>query len=392
MSDKKSHYIPYGRQHITEIDVNAVTEVLRGDFITQGPTVQKFEQKLSDYCAVPHVVAVNSATTALHIAYHALGLTEGDELWTVPNTFVATSNAALYCGAAVNFVDINPNTFNMCVESLKKKLKNAKKIPKIVVPVLFSGLPCDMEQIHALSKEYGFKIVEDASHAIGGSYKDTKTGNCAYSDITVLSFHPVKIITTGEGGACTTQDPELAIKMQELRSHGITKDPTRMDGETEGGWYYQQTDLGYNYRITDIQCALGASQMNSLDKFINARRKKVAYYFDKLEEANLPLLMPTNDTNQSSWHLFIIRLDVSKTDKTRRQLYDHMIAQNIGVNVHYIPVHLQPYYKNLGFKAGDFPNAEEYYDACLTIPLYYDLKQEEQDYIVQSLKEFFDEK
>jgi UDP-4-amino-4,6-dideoxy-N-acetyl-beta-L-altrosamine transaminase len=392
MSDKKDYFLPYGRQHITDKDIVAVTDVLRGDFITQGPTVQKFEQKLSEYCDVPHVVAVNSATTALHIAYHSLGLSEGDELWTCPNTFVATSNAALYCGATVDFVDLEPKTFNICVKSLEKKLKSTKKLPKIVVPVLFSGLPCNMEAIHALSKEYGFKIVEDASHAIGGSYKNTKTGSCAYSDITVLSFHPVKIITTGEGGACTTQDPELAIKMQELRSHGITKNPARMIGETEGGWYYQQTDLGYNYRITDIQCALGASQMDSLDEFIKTRRTKVAYYFDEFKKADLPLLMPTNDADQSSWHLFVIRIDPTKTNKNRRQLYDHMIAQNIGVNVHYIPVHLQPYYKDLGFKASDFPNAEEYYDHCLTIPLYYDLTQDEQDYIIQCLKDFFDEK
>jgi len=310
----------------------------------------------------------------------------------LPKGLRATSNAALYCGASVDFVDLDPNTFNMCAKSLEKKLKTAKKLPKIVVPVLFSGLPCDMEQIHALSKEYDFKIVEDASHAIGGSYQGTKTGNCAYSDITVLSFHPVKIITTGEGGACTTRDPELAVKLQELRSHGITKDPARMDGESEGGWYYQQTDLGYNYRITDIQCALGASQMDSLDEFIKTRRAKVAYYFDQFEKADLPLLMPTGDKDQSSWHLFVIRIDTTKTNKTRRQLYDHMIDQNIGVNVHYIPVHLQPYYKDLGFKVGDFPNAEEYYDNCLTIPLYYDLKQSEQDYIIQSLKEFFSER
>ena len=387
-----NQFIPYGRQHITQTDIDAVVAVLQSDFLTQGSQVPAFEERVATYTGAKFGVAVNSATSALHIACLALGLGQGEKgkddwLWTTPITFTASANCGLYCGANIDFVDIDPLTLNMSINALAEKLQLAdaeNRLPKIVIPVHFTGEPCDMAASHALSQQYGFKVIEDASHAIGGKYHKQPIGNCEFSDITVFSFHPVKIITTAEGGLATTNDPALAEKMQLLRSHGITRDANLMTDEPDGGWYYQQIDLGFNYRMTELQGALGVSQMNYLDDFVT-RRHQLAKRYDELLK-DLPIMLPyRNPANYSGFHLYPIQL-TADSGKTRKQVFDSLRAQNIGVNVHYIPVHTQPYYAKLGFKQGDFPHAERYYAQAISLPLYYDLSEALQDQVVDALK------
>lgn len=386
-----NQFIPYGRQHITQTDIDAVVAVLQSDFLTQGSQVPAFEERVAAYTGAKFGVAVNSATSALHIACLALGLGQGEKgkddwLWTTPITFTASANCGLYCGANIDFVDIDPLTLNMSITALEEKLQLAdaeNRLPKIVIPVHFTGEPCDMAAIHALSQQYGFKVIEDASHAIGGKYHKQPIGNCEFSDITVFSFHPVKIITTAEGGLATTNDPVLAEKMQLLRSHGITRDANLMTHEPDGGWYYQQIDLGFNYRMTELQGALGVSQMNYLDDFVT-RRHQLAKRYDELL-TDLPIMLPyRNPANYSGFHLYPIQL-TADSGKTRKQVFDSLRAQNIGVNVHYIPVHAQPYYAKLGFKQGDFPHAERYYAQAISLPLYYDLSQASQAQVVNAI-------
>jgi len=381
--------IPYGKQDINQQDIDAVVNVLQSDFLTQGPQVPLFEQIVIEYCGAKYGVAVNSATSALHIACLALGLGKGDHLWTSPNTFVASANCGLYCGAQIDFVDIDPETYNLCPDFLEEKLKKAKqlnKLPKIVIPVHFAGQSCDMEKIHQLSLEYGFKIIEDASHAIGGKYLNTKVGSCQYSDITVFSFHPVKIITTAEGGLATTNNAELAEKVRLLRSHGITRDAQLMTGQPEGNWYYQQIDLGFNYRMTDLQAALGISQMKRLDEFVEKRHQLQQRYHKLLQD--LPIKLPyQSEKSYSALHLYPILLELENIGKTRSQIFDELRQNGLGVNVHYIPVHTQPYYKNMGFKKGDFPQAEKYYGCEISIPLYPGLNFDEQNHIIRLLKQ-----
>jgi len=380
-------FIPYGRQAIDDDDIRAVTEVLRSDFLTQGPAVPAFETAVRAHCGATHALAMNSATSALHVACLVLGVGQGDLVWTSPITFVASANCARYCGADIDFVDIDPVTFNMSVAALDEKLRRAKasgRLPKVVVPVHMCGQSCDMAAIRALSAQYGFKVIEDASHAIGGRYQDKPVGDCRYSDITIFSFHPVKIITTGEGGMAVTNDAALAARMGLLRSHGITRDPGRMTGPSEGGWYYQQIDLGFNYRMTDLQAALGASQIRHLADWVARRHALVARYREKL--AGLPLILPTETPDAySAWHLYVIRLDkAAPIDRAR--LFAALRQDGIGVNVHYIPVHRQPYYTRLGFRPGDFPAAEAYYARALSIPMYAAMRETEQDMVVERLK------
>ena len=380
--------IPYGKQDIDRSDVEAVVDVLQSDFLTQGPKVQVFEEAVSKYCGSQHGVAVNSATSALHIACLALGLGKGDYLWTSPNSFVASANCALYCGAQVDFVDIDPRTYNMSVSSLEKKLAQAQKtntLPKIVVPVHFAGQPCDMKQIRRLSAIYGFKVLEDASHAIGGEYAGTSIGNCQYSDITVFSFHPVKIITTAEGGMAITNSDKLAAKMASLRSHGITRNPDLMKNHFEGDWYYEQISLGFNYRMTDMQAALGINQMHKLDEFIQ-RRHKLRQAYDSFL-SNLPVIRPHQEKDSySAFHLYPIQLELDKIGKSRRQIFDELRENDIGVNVHYIPIHMQPYYQKLGFRYGDFPNAELYYSRAVSIPLFHSMTSQQQHEVCAGLE------
>ncbi|MCI5039557.1 MAG: UDP-4-amino-4,6-dideoxy-N-acetyl-beta-L-altrosamine transaminase [Donghicola eburneus] len=378
--------IPYGRQDISQADIDAVVDVLKSDFLTQGPAVPAFEQAIADYVGAKFGVAVNSATSALHIAVKALGLGEGDLMWTSPITFVASANCGRYCGADVDFVDIDADTFNMCPDALAAKLEAAEaagRLPKVIVPVHMCGQSTRAEEIAALARKYGIKIVEDASHAIGASYGEDKVGACAHSDITVFSFHPVKIITTAEGGLATTNDPVLAERMGLLRSHGVTRDPALMTHETDGPWYYQQVDLGWNYRMTEMQAALGLSQMARLDQFID-RRNALADRYDSLL-ADLPLTTPGRiEGARSAWHLYVIRLD----DAARhRAVFEYLRANGIGVNLHYIPVHTQPYYRDLGHKVGDFPASEEYYSRAISIPLYAGMSDVEQDEVVRVLSE-----
>lgn len=376
--------IPYGRQSIDQADVDAVVEVLKSDFLTQGPAVPRFEKTVSDYCGAGHAVAVNSATSAIHIACLALGLGPGDILWTSPITFVASANCALYCGAEVDFVDIDPRTGNMSVEALARKLITAERsgrLPKVVVPVHFAGQSCDMVAIAKLAQKYGFKVIEDASHAIGGKYLGQPVGSCRYSDIAVFSFHPVKIITTGEGGMALTNDSSLAEKMILLRSHGITRDADRMVQEPDGPWYYQQIALGFNFRLSDLQAALGDSQFQRLFLFHSRRQELAARYDDLL--ALLPLIRPQQHADtHSAWHLYVIRLSAA----TRLAVYKRLKARGIHAQVHYIPVHTQPWYRNFGFKAGDFPAAEDFYASVLSLPIYYGLSNADQDHVVNALK------
>lgn len=381
-------FIPYGRQDISETDIQAVINVLKSDFLTQGPAVPAFETAVSEYCGVRHAFAVNSATSALHIACLALGVGPGDLVWTSPITFVASANCALYCGAKVDFVDIDPRTYNLSVAALEEKLQAAErdgKLPKVVIPVHLCGQSCEMAAIHALSEKYGFKIIEDASHAIGGKYRNQPIGNCRYSDITVFSFHPVKIITTAEGGMALTNDAELADKLALLRSHGITRDPAQMTHQADGPWYYQQIALGYNYRMTDIQAALGLSQLSRLDEFV-ANRQRLAARYDSLLSA-LPVEIPwQHPDNYSALHLYPIRIPEGVSSYSRLSVFEGLRAAGIGVNVHYIPVHLQPYYRQLGFQPGDFPEAERYYRAAISLPLYATLIEANQDRVVAALR------
>lgn len=374
--------IPYGRQNIDENDIQAVVDVLRSDYLTQGPVVGRFEEALARQCQAGYAVAVNSATSALHIACLALGLGPGDWLWTSPITFVASANCGLYCGAQVDFVDIDPYSFNLCPQTLERKLVSAEKagrLPKIIVPVHLCGHPCDMATLGALSQRFGFKIIEDASHAIGAIYQGEPVGSCRYSDITVFSFHPVKIITTGEGGAALTNQAELADRMTRLRSHGITRDPSKMEGAFEGPWYYQQTELGFNYRMTDLQAALGLTQLGRLNTFIT-RRRFLAHSYSRLLK-DIPLTLPLDDPG-SSWHIYCVQIH---GEDSRRDIVEHMQKCGIGVNVHYIPVYLQPYYRRLGFSPGYCPFAEKYYQRALTLPLYPGLNEIQQKEVARQL-------
>ena len=379
--------IPYGRQDITQADIDAVVEVLQSDFLTQGPKVPLFEQSVATKVGAKHALAVNSATSALHIACMALGLGKGDLLWTTPVTFVASANCALYCGAQIDFVDIDPRTYNLCPKALEAKLIYAEregKLPKVLVAVHLCGQPCNMQAIHALSQRYGFKIIEDASHAIGGKYQGEYIGNGRYSDITVFSFHPVKIITTAEGGMTLTNDDQLAEKMNLHRSHGVTRDQNLMTHEPDGPWYYQQVELGYNYRMTELQAALGISQMERLDAFV-ARRHELASRYDELLK-DLPVITPwQHPDSYSGLHLYVIRLQLNKIKNNHREVFEGLREQGIGVNLHYIPVHTQPYFQNMGFKKGDFPEAEHYYSEAISLPMYQGLTDNQQDEIIRAL-------
>lgn len=385
--------IPYGRQEVTQEDVDLVTSVLRSDFLTQGPMVPRFEQAIATYCGSRYGVAVNSATSALHVACLALGLGPGDWLWTSPITFIASANCARYCGADVDFVDIDPNTYNMSVGALAEKLKVAEaagRLPKVVVPVHLAGQSCDMRAIHELSLKYGFKIVEDASHAVGGQYEGQPVGNCAYSNITVFSFHPVKIITTAEGGMAMTNDPGLAERLSLFRSHGMTRDPALMTQESDGPWYYQQIELGYNYRLTELQAALGMSQFDRLDDYVERRQAIAAKYNALLSD--LPLTLPHQlQAAYSAWHLYVVRLKLDHMRASHREVFDGMRSRGIGVNLHYIPVHTQPYYRNLGTVAGyrddSFPESLRYYAEAISIPMFATLSNEDVAYVAESLRD-----
>ena len=378
--------IPYGKQDITQDDIDAVVNVLKSDFLTQGPCVPRFEKEISRCCGAKYAVAVNSATSALHLACLSLGLGNGDWLWTSPITFVASANCGLYCGAKVDFVDINPATYNLCPKALKKKLIKAKelgKLPKVVVVVHLCGQSCDMKAIHVLSKEYGFKIIEDASHAIGGKYLNEPIGNCKYSDITVFSFHPVKIITTGEGGMALTNNNKLAEHMSLLRSHGVTRDPSQMTKQADGDWYYQQIELGYNYRMTDIQAALGVSQPKKINNNIS-RRHEIADRYNKFL-SDFPLTLPYQSADgYSAFHLYIIRL---KNRNKHKQIFDTLRDKGIGVNLHYIPLYRQPYYQFKDSDYNNFPESESYYSEAITIPLYPTMSNQDQDVVIQAIKE-----
>ena len=377
-------HIPYGRQEVTAEDVAAVTAVLRSDWLTQGPVVPRFEAAIAQACGAAHAVAVNSATSALHLACLALDLGPGDSLWTSPITFLASANCARYCGAQVDFVDIDPRTYNLSAEALARKLARARsenRLPKIVVPVHLAGQSCDMAAIHALGNEYGFRIVEDASHAVGGSYRGQPVGDCRFSDVTVISFHPVKIITTGEGGMALTNDVHLAERMNRLRSHGMTRDPAQMTRVPDGPWYYEQLELGYNYRLTDLQAALGLSQIERLGPYVQRRRALARRYGELLSGA--PLTLPwQHPDSDPAWHLYIVRVDSAR----RRAVFDALRAADIGVNVHYIPVHAQPYYRRLGSAVDAFPEADHYYAEALSLPMFPTLGDAEQDHVVATLR------
>ena len=381
--------IRYGQQDITQDDIDSVVAVLKSINLTQGPKIPQFEQSVQCHTGARHAIAVNSATSALHIACLALGLGTGDWLWTSPNTFVASANCALYCGAQVDFVDIDPRTYNICPFRLEEKLRVAEKngrLPKIVVPVHLTGQPCDMSAIHSLSQKYGFKIIEDASHAIGGRYKGEPIGNCRYSDITVFSFHPVKIITTAEGGMALTNDDEVATRMGLLRSHGITREPSLMTHAMDGPWYYQQVALGFNYRMTDLQAALGVSQMTRLTQYV-ARRHEIAERYSELL-ADLPLTLPwQHPDGYSAYHLYVIRLRLDQLTRSHLEVFESLRAKDIMVNLHYIPVHTQPYYQAMGFKPGDFPESERYYREAISIPMHPTLTDDDLQIVANSLRE-----
>jgi UDP-4-amino-4,6-dideoxy-N-acetyl-beta-L-altrosamine transaminase len=379
--------IPYGRQDINQSDIDAVVTVLQSDHLTQGPVVPRFEQAVTTHVGAKHGLAVNSATSALHIACLALGLGPGDWLWTTPVTFVASANCGLYCGARVDFVDIDPDTYNLCPKALEAKLVVAQregKLPKVLVAVHLCGQPCHMAAIHALGQQYGFRIIEDASHAIGGKYKGEFIGNGRYSDITVFSFHPVKIITTAEGGMVLTNCDKLAESMALLRSHGITRDPGQMTHESDGSWYYQQINLGFNYRMTELQAALGVSQMQRLDAYVS-RRHELARRYDR-QLAGLPVKTPwQHPDSYSGLHLYVIRLQLDKIPKTHRQVFEQLREHGIGVNLHYIPVHTQPYYLQMGFAFGDFVQAERYYAEAISLPMFQTMSDQQQDEVVDAL-------
>ena len=381
--------IPYTRQSVSDEDIEAVSEVLRSDLITQGPVTEAFEETVAQYCSARYAIAVSHGTAALHLACLALDVGAGDIVWTSPNTFVASANCALYCGAAIDFVDIDPDSYNMSVSALENKLIEARKaqqLPKVVIPVHFAGQSCDMKAIKTLSDEYGFSIIEDAAHALGGQYLNNKIGSCQYSDITIFSLHPAKIMTSGEGGLVLTNSQKLARKIRLLRTHGIEKYHELKETTTDGEWYYQQSRLGYNYRISDIQAALGLSQLKRLDEFVKKRHELAQRYNNEL--AGLPLMLPwQNPDTRSSWHLYVIRLNIHEINKTRKVVFEQLRSMGIGVHVHYIPVHTQPYYQNSGFQPGYFIESERYYDEALTLPLFVDLKPEEQNKIILNLTE-----
>jgi UDP-4-amino-4,6-dideoxy-N-acetyl-beta-L-altrosamine transaminase len=381
--------IPYGRQWIEEKDIRAVVNILKSDYLTQGPVIEQFESAVAKYCGAKYAVAVSSGTAALHIACLAAELGIGDILWTSPNTFVASANCALYCGAKPDFVDIDPHTYNISIDTLEKRLYEAEKdgcLPKVVLPVHFAGQSCEMEKISELGKKYNFTVIEDACHAIGGSYKGMKIGSCEFSDMAVFSFHPVKIVTTGEGGMVLTNKEGLYRKLIRLRTHGITRDTQFMEDESDGPWYYQQIELGMNYRMTDIQAALGISQLDRIDEFV-VRRRELVHRYNKLF-SEFPLTIPWQHSYaHSAFHLYVIRLKLDKIKKTRREVFELLRKNEIGVNVHYIPVHTQPYYRRLGFSYGQFPEAEKYYEEAITIPLYPSMSENEQDYVVETLRD-----
>lgn len=378
--------IPYGRQSVAEQDIEAVVNVLRSDWLTQGPAIETFEKAVAEYCGAKYAVAVCNATAALHIACLAAGLGEGDSLWTSPNTFVASANCGRYCGADVDFIDIDDKTYNMSIEKLQQKIAETSRGPKVLIPVHFAGQSCEMEMMSKLARQYGFTIIEDASHAIGGRYQDRPIGACQYSDMTVFSFHPVKIITTGEGGMVLTNRKDLYDKLILLRSHGITRDESLMENLSHGPWYYEQIDLGYNYRMTDMQAALGFSQLQRIDDFVQRRQALAARYNHLL--ANLPITLPwQNPETYSAYHLYVIRLNSNEIQKDHQLVFKELRERNIGVNLHYIPVHTQPYFRRLGFKHGDFPTAEKYYAEAISLPMYYNLSEEQQDFVVKQLVE-----
>lgn len=379
--------IPYGRQDVTADDIAAVVEVLSSDWLTQGPWVPEFEKRVAQYCGARHAVAVTSATSALHLACLVLGVGSGDVVWTTPITFVASANCALYCGAGIDFVDIDPRTGNLCPEALARKLAHAEKtgtLPKVVIPVHLCGQSCEMKTIHALSRRYGFHIIEDASHAIGGRYRDLPVGCCRYSDITVFSFHPVKIITTGEGGMALTNDAGFARKMARMRSHGITRDPAEMRGPSDGPWYYEQLDLGFNYRMTDLQAALGFSQMSRLDQYVE-RRQELARRYDRLL-VDLPVQSLWQHPDcRSSWHLYVIRLLADDIGSSHRQVFTLLRNHGIEVQLHYIPLYRQPYYQEMGVAGEHYPGAEQYYAEAMTLPLFPALTEADQEEIAGTL-------
>jgi len=380
--------IPYATQWVDESDIEAVVQILRSDWLTQGPAIERFERRVAEYCGAKHAMAVCNATAALHLACLALDLKPGDALWTSPNTFVASANCGRYCGADVDFVDIDSHTYNLSVERLREKLETAGRagqLPKVVVPVHFAGQSCEMNAIQALALRYGFQIIEDAAHAIGGRYQGKPIGDCRFSEVAVFSFHPVKIITTGEGGMLLTNRDDLYEKLIRLRTHGITRDARFMRGESHGPWYYQQTELGFNYRITDIQAALGEGQMERIDQFVVRRRELAERYNTLLEK--LPVTLPWQHPDAASaWHLYVIRLRLDEIQKRHRQVFEELRAAGIGVNLHYIPVHTQPYYQQLGFAPGQFPEAERYYTEAISLPMFAKLTDEEQDRVAAALE------
>ena len=377
--------IPYGKHLVDEDDIDAVVDVLRNQFLTQGKVVPQFEQALCNYTGAKYCVAVNSATSGLHVACLAAGVGTGDLVWTVPNSFVASANCALYCGASIDFVDINPTTRNIDVSALENKLQQAasqNRLPKVLIVVHFSGLSCDMQSIRSLTQKYSIVLIEDAAHGLGGSYQQSKIGSCVYADMAVLSFHPVKSITSAEGGAVLTNQSGLHEKLKLFAKHGVTKDPEQYQGESHGPWYYQQLELGYNYRLSDMQAALGLSQLKKLDSFMQKRAEIAKVYDEAL--VNLPLKLPVVESqSQSAWHLYMVEL----TLHDRQDIYQQLHAKGVGVNVHYIPIHLQPYYQQLGFKQGDFPVSEHFYQHALTLPLFPSLTDEEQTKVIDTLRE-----
>lgn len=380
--------IPYGRQDVTQADIDAVVAVLGSDFLTQGPYVPEFESAVASKVRAKHAVAVNSATSALHIACITLGVGPGDWIWTSPISFVASANCGLYCGAMIDFVDIDPETYNICPCALEEKLLRAAtlgRVPTVVVVVHMAGHPCDMAAIKRLSDQFGFKIIEDASHGIGARYDGEYIGNCAYSDIAIFSFHPVKIITTAEGGMALTNDPAIANRLQRLRSHGITRDVAQMEKSPDGSWYYEQLDLGFNYRMNDLQAALGLSQLKRLDHYVDVRRQLASRYTERL--VGLPVKLPLEaESCRSSFHLYIVRIDSQRASVSHAKVFEFLRSSGVGVNLHYIPIHLQPYYQRLGFRNGMFPKAETYYSEALSLPIYPNLSHREQDHVISALE------